>query len=1013
MIDIVLRRPRGTSMVFIALLGLAVVSFFRIPIEGTPDTTLPSLSVSTTWAGADPEAVCEQVTRPIEEAARQVRGVEEVSSVSRLGSSTVTVSFAKGTDMDVAAMVLTERISMIRRDLPATVRPSRITQSVPRDMESEGFLVYSLTGAERPVLKQISEDIVVPAIERVDGVSSVIVEGLGSEEIIVNIDLGALRAHDLTLAHVVMAIRNGIVDRNVGIVSDSSGIEAVLRVSSVPGVPGGIEAIPLAHRGGRFITIGDVTRGVSVSYSDHTGALFRYNGLDRVSLQVDRSPGSNAVATARRVFDTAERLQESLPQGVRLDLTEDGTEGIVKDLNSLSWRALVSIGLITLVLLVLNPSPLTTPLVLSSILFSAALAVTAVFLAGYTINVLTLSALAIAFGLLVDGAVVVLEAIAYRRRQGLAPLEAASVGAREVAVPIMGGILTTLVALVPLLASQGVLRLYYKPFAFTVAATLLASYAVCLTLVPSIAGHRGRSQWYKQRLWDRTLAKWVSLLHHRPWIALSSVILLVAGSIYVLVKEVEHGETWSFGGWQRNSVYVNLRFPPGTPQDIVDGVARRFESLLTGREGIRASRTYVWGESAYIYSEFDDEALNSGFALRVEEEAKAMATAVGGTSVIYVGGISPEGYYRSSTSAGMMQTIELRGYDYQGLKNIATSLSLLLSSHPRIQDVDINYSRREMNREQLAVAFDRQELADLGLNPVQLLQAFSYNFAGGYGGQVRVADESLDLSFSLEGRRNPELSQVLDSGIRTPDGTIRLGDVVKIDTLSVQGSISRENGEYVRTVAYSFMGAERMAARFRSTLLSNLELPSGYRVHEETSWIPEWLRREEGTDMNLLVALAIIAVFAVTAIVFESFKAPLWVLAVVPMALVGVVAGFWAFNRIFSPEAYVGSVFLVGIAVNNSILLVDSYVKKEKAGMPVKTAVDLAVQERLRPVLQTTATTILGLLPLVLWPITGQDLWGTLSFTVVCGMLVSTPLVLVALPALIQVTSRRRKHEMV
>jgi len=360
-----------------------------------------------------------------------------------------------------------------------------------------------------------------------------------------------------------------------------------------------------------------------------------------------------------------------------------------------------------------------------------------------------------------------------------------------------------------------------------------------------------------------------------------------------------------------------------------------------------------------------------------------------------------------------MQTIELRGFDYQGLKNVAVNLAALLSSHPRIEGVDINFSRREMNREQLAVVFDRQELADLGLNPVQLLQAFSYNFAGGYGGQVRVSDTSLDLSFRLEGRENPELSDVLDSGIQTRDGTIRLGDVVTIDTLSVQGSINRENGEYVRTIAYSFMGAERMAARFRSTLLQSLSLPSGYRVYEETNWIPEWLRREEGADMNVLVALAILAVFAVTAIVFESFTAPLWVLAVVPMALVGVVAGFWAFGRVFSPEAYVGSVFLVGIAVNNSILLVDSYVKKEKEGIPVRTAIDLVVQERLRPVLQTTATTVLGLLPLVLWPISGQDLWGTLSFTVVCGMVVSTPLVLVALPALIQVTSRRRRNEKV
>ncbi len=1000
-------------MVYIALLGLAVVSFFRIPIEGTPDATLPKLTVSTVWAGADPEAVCEQVTRPIEEAARQVRGVEEVSSLSSQGWSVVFVSFSKGTDMDVAAMALTERVSMIRRNLPSSVSPSQITQSVPRELESEGFLVYCLTGADRPVLKQISDEIILPALERVDGVSSVLVEGLGSEVVVVDMDLQALEACDLTLAHVVGAIRAGIVDRNVGVVSDSTGSMATLRVSSVPEVPGEIRDIVLAYRNGRFITIGDVTRGVSVSYKDQDDfVVFRYNGLDQVSLQVDRSPGSNAVATAQRVFDAVERINESLPGDIRLELTENGTEGIVKDLKALSWRALISLVLIMLILFVLNPSPISTSLILSSILFSAALSVTAVFLAGYTVNVLTLSALAIAFGLLVDGAVVVLEAIAYRRRQGMQLQEAAGAGARDVAVPVLGGILTTLVALVPLLASDGVLRLYYKPFAYTVAATLMASYVVCLTLVPSIAGHhRGKIQWYRQRPWDRTLARWVSRLHHRPWIILSVTIVMVLGAVYVLATKVEHGRNWRFGDWKRTSIYVSMGFPPGTPRSVVDGAARKFEALMTGREGITSTRTYIGGETAMIYCEFDKEALESGFALQVEAEVMALATTVGGVSRIWVGGISPEGYMRSSGGAGMMQTIELRGYDYQGLKSIAENLAVMLSSHPRIQDVNINFSRHEMNREQLAVVFDRQELADLGLNPVQLLQAFAYNFAGGYGGQIRVADKAMDLSFILEGRDDPRLADVLDSRITTGEGTIRLGDVVEIDTVSTQGSIDRENGEYVRTLAYSFMGAERMAARFRTTLLSSLELPPGYRVYEDTEWLPEWLRKEEGIDMNLLVVLAILAVFAVTAIIFESFGASLWVMAVVPMAMVGVVAGFWIFGRVFSPEAYVGSVFLVGIAVNNSILLVDSYVKKKKAGMPLKAAVDLVVQERLNPVLQTTTTTILGLLPLVLWPISGQDLWGTLSFTVVCGMVVSTPLVMVALPALIQVTSRRRKDE--
>ena len=1008
MIAGILKRPRGTAIIYAALLGLAVVSFFRIPIEGSPSTTLPELNVVTGWYGADPEAVCEQLTRPIEEVARQLRGVKDVSSASSASRSVVTVSFAQGTDMDVASMELTERISMIRDDLPGNVSASTITQSIPREMESEGFLIYAITGAEKSILKNLAEDVVVPRLERIDGVSSVIVEGLGSEEILIDIDMEALRSLDLTLAQVVSSIQNGIVDRNVGVVTDVTGLETVLRVSSVPMSLWEMEQLVVRRNGRDFITLDDISHGIYQSYSENSGVIFRYNGLDQITMELDRAAGSNAVRVASVTRDEVDRILEDLPSGIELDLIEDGTESITDDLDALSWRALVSLGLIMLVLLLLNPSPLTTPLILSSIVFSSALAVTAVFLVGYSINVLTLSALAIAFGLLVDGAVVVMEAIAYRRRQGMSPLEAAALGAREVAMPVLGGILTTLVALVPLLASEGVLRIYYRPFAFTVAATLLASYAVCLTFVPSIAGHWKKGNWYRRRKWDRALAKGVSILHHKPWIPVIVTILLIAGAVYVLLSKVEHGQTWNFGG-DRDYLYISYAFPPGTPQDISDEVASRFEEIVARRDGVLSTRTTIYGESGVVFCQFEQDALWDGTALQYEAEAIALATTIGGIRRIYVGGISPEGYWRSTASAGMMQTVELRGFDYQGLKGIAVNLQSLLERHPRVEEVDINWNGRTPNRDQLAIVFDRIELADLGINPYQLVMALRYNMAGGYGAQVRIADETTDLTFRLEGQKDPELGEILDSRIATRDGFMRMRDIISIDTVGVQGSVVREDGEYVRTVAYSFMGAERMAARFRNSLLTSLELPSGYRVYEDTTFLPDWLAKEEGIDMNLLVALAILAVFAVTAIVFESFTAPLYVLAVIPMALVGVAAGFWAFDRIFSPEAYVGSVFLVGIAVNNSILLIDSFEKKKRAGMDLRKAVDEVVGERLRPILQTTATTVLGLLPLVLWPISNQDLWGTLAFTVVCGMVISTPLVLITLPALIQITSRRRK----
>lgn len=1008
MIESVLRRPRGTSVIYAALLVLAAVSISRIPIEGTPDTTLPSLGIYTVWPGADPEAVCEEVTRPIEEAARQVEGVEEVSSSSEPGASSVTVSFEKGTDMDVARMELTERVSFLREDLPDEVLPSSITPMLPREMESEGFLVFALSGPDAQTLKGFAEDEIIPVLERVEEVGGVDVTGLGDELLVVDLDPAALERLELTAADVAAAVRAFVDDRSAGVVTDRTGLQCLLRVTGVPGGAEELGGLILDCRGGRFVRLSDVSTSISLVYDENVETVFRYDGLDQVTLRVDRVPGSNAVRVADRVMDAVERIRRNLPPGYSIDLTEDGTQQIRDDLGALSWRSLLSLAAIVGVLLLLSPGLRGNLLIISSIVFSAALSVTLVYLAGYTINVLTLSALAVAFGLLVDGAVVVLEAVAFRRRAGVEPVEAAAKGAREVALPILGGILTTLVAFVPLLASEGILRLYYRPFAFTMAATLAASYVVCLTLVPSLAGH-WRTNWFRERRWDAPLAEAAARLHHRPWIPFGITMALLAGGTWVFLARVEKGRDWGFH-FERDAIVVWMEFPPGTPQETVDLAARGFEAVLANREGIESTRTFITGETAVVRAACEPEALETGLALSIEAEAMSLASSVGGVQGIYVGGISPEGYWRSTTSAGMMQTVELRGYDYEGLRNIARSIAALLEGHPRVGEVDIDWNRMTANRSQLGLEFDRREVADLGLNPAQLLAAVRYNLPGGFGGEVRIGDMRYDLGLRLGGRRTPDLQDLLDTGIRSAGGgMVVLGDIAGLDTLTVQGSILREDGEYSRTVAYSFLGAERMAARFQRTLIDNLHLPQGFYVHEDTTWVPRWLREEDsGTDLDLLVALAVLAVFLVTALLYESFTAPLWVLSVIPMALIGVVAGFWATGKVFTPQAYVGSVFLVGIAVNNSILLVDCF-QRHRRTCGTREALDMAVRERLRPVLQTSLTTVFGLLPLVIWPIAGSDdLWSTLSFTVVCGMATSTLLVLVALPSLIQITAKER-----
>ncbi len=999
----ILGRPKAVAVFYAAVAVLAYLSATRIPIEGTPELDLPRLTVSASWSGASPEAICERVARPIEAAARVVEGVKEVSSRSEVGWARIDVAFSRGTDMDVAAMELGEQVATLEDELPPGVPLPEVQKYMPRELRTEGFLIYSFSG-DLPALElaDIARETIKPRIERVPGVAGVEISGEPQKEVVVDVRERDLRGLGLEVSDVVSALSVLRTDESAGMVTYGT-LEAPVRVRTTPQALEDLKAVVVARSGPTLVHLGDIADlRLGVGEPDY---IVRYNGKDRVTLRVERTPGSNAIRVARLVAIAVEEVGNELPPSLTTNLEYDDTEDIRAELRNLRNRAGISLALILFVLLAFHRSLPATLLVLSSIAFSVALTLIAMYWAGLSVNILTITALALGFGLLVDGAVVVTEAMAALRREGMAPLEAGAEAVRRVASPIAGSILTTIAALVPLVASQEILKIHYGPFAFTVAATLVASYAVCLTLVPTVASHL-RKKWHREHRLDRRVESFFAALSRKPILTVAVAVLLVGGAVWVLAKEVRHGEEWS---WHRDptSIYVGVRMAHGTPQHIVDSLIRRFEAVAAAESGIAYFTSYVRGDGGNVHVHLKDEVAPTGHALDIESRLIGVAASVAGARWIGVHGVSPQGYHSGSHGSGYYAYFEMRGYDYDGLRRVAEAVAQMMVVHPRVTDVDINAERAwSPGLDQMVLTADRRELATEGISVGTALSPARRLLGMREHQWFRLGDELYRLRFLVDGRLRPQLAAILETPVLSSRLGLQLEDVVSIQTQAVQPEVRRNDGEYVRDIAYTFLGPPAMASRYHDGLMASIEPPPGYRIAPAEEWSRWWLRGPETEELRWLIAGAVVVVYMVAAALFESFAAPLLVLLAVPLALVGVSAGYWVFDRTFTPEAYVGCIFLVGIVVNNSILLVDAVKRIRQEGQAVRDAIDLAVRERTRPVILTTLTTVAGMTPLAVAPARGTELWSTIAFTAIAGLAVSTLLVLSVIPAVMRLTMR-------
>lgn len=1042
MIGMSLRRPVAVAMTYAAVALLGVAAWRNIPIELLPDTELPRLNVMGSWRGASPETVEAFLTAPLESAIQQVRGVERIVSESfeeqGMGTAQVTVEFQRDVDMDFARLDLSERIATLEESLPPGVGRVAVSQYVPDEFQEQNspFLLYTFTGPYTlEALRRHLDEVVVPEITQVDGVSLVRVFGGRERRLEIELDeeeIGALGLDPLTIQR---AIADLDLVREAGVVRQGSS-ERTITIMNRPASADDVRNAVITSAGGTPVRVSDIA-SVRDTYEE-ARALARIDGQAAVGFEVFKGIGVNTVRTAEAVRSRVAELEALHPFGTQLILEDDMSEDIERQLTDLRTRALFSALVIFIVLLAFLRSFRSAALIFTTIAFSVLIALNLIYFGGLTLNLLTLMGLAMGFGLIVDNAIVVLENVYRRWQAGETADSAAEAGAKEVVLPILASTATTLIVFVPFVYLQGDLQVYYVPLAVVVALTLVASLFVAFTFIPSLsarllaAGGRAGPKTVLGTVglpgpgtggsgpptdptagapfYIRFYADLVGLTVRFPWTAMLITALAFGSSYYLFDRYVSTWAMWGGGRGQDTYIQVQITLPRGSNLERTDQLMRFFEERVAQIPEVERYRSDINETFGSMRITFPDSIENTQIPVVIKEQMMAYSHTFTGAEVrVYGYGPSFYGGGGSAPNYG----IQVLGYNYERVRDIAEGLAARLQRLSRVVDVDSNASSNRFRRDkawEFVVTVDRDRLSTYGLTVDDLVGRLNAAVAGTAGlSRLKLGGEEVQFQVKLADNLETDILDLRETLIDTPDGRrIRLGEVISIDQRDVLARIRREDQQYERTVAYEFRGPARLGDVIHEQIIATTEVPPGYTVEAGDRGF--FIDDEERTQIIMVLAVALLLVYMVTAALFESFRQPLCVILTVPMALIGVYLIFFLTDASFTREAYVGVIMMLGIVVNNAILLVDHVngIRRRWPDLALPDAIVRGTLERVRPILMTTTTTVLGLLPLVVFgDTTGTNIWDALALVLIGGLLSSTIFVLTITPAAYHVVERR------
>lgn len=1016
-----LQHPILTLMVFI-LLGLTgIFTLSRTSISLMPDVDMPYLMVSASYTNAGPESVEKSVTTPIENALVSLNNLKNITSSSSEGSSIVSLEFNYGTDLDIATNDVRDKLDRVTRSLPDDVTPTIMKM----DSNSMPIMRIAVRG-NRSVdeLKKIADDNIVDVLEQANGVGEADTMG-GREQIVrVELDQNRLQSYDLTLSGVSSTLATQNIELGGGTITEGKTDYSIRTTGEYSDIDE-INNTVVKTVNGYDVKLSDIGRAY-MGYKDASSIVY-INGLPGVYVSITKQSGENSVTVADAVYQKIDELERTLPEDISLEIIRDDTEGIRDTIATLldsAWQGLV---LAVIILYIFLCSFKTTIIIAISIPLSIIITLLCMNLAGITLNMMTLTGLILGVGMIVDASIVMIDNIYSYRSRGAKPRIAAILGSQEMISSVTSGNLTTICVFVPFLLFMkdlGFMGQMFKGIIFTIVIALVSSLFVAIFLVPVLAGHflplTNRSEkpvknkfliklygFFNscQSAIDRVYRKILkAALNHRAVTVIVCATALVASLMLIPTMRIN-----MMPGGHDDSVTVKMTLPVGTTLDETTTVVKQFQQIIESEiEGYKTLITTVGsgGRSGSSYSgsiqiqlpESDKQIDND-----VTIQNKLRKHFADFTDVTFSFG---QGMSRQMTGDDL--DIAIRSSSLDNALEVANKVSDVMSSIPDIGEPSIDTNE---GLPQVEIEIDRQRAYNFGVNVYTVANEINASIEGTASTVYRQDGEDYTVYVMLrpEDRSNViDLEQIYVTGT---NGLVSVANFAKVVKGLGPVTISHENRTRIVHVTANIISeknANVVEDMIKDGIAESFVIPEGVTVSYEGSWQD---MQSQAKTYLLIIVMAIILVFGVMAATYESFKAPIINLTTIPFLIIGVVAIYKLTNQPISMMSAIGLIMLVGIVVNNGIILVDYTNLLVDRGMKKKEACLEAGCSRLRPVLMTTLTTILGMIPMCFATSGSAGMVQPIGVAVVGGLTSSTFVTLFFIPVLYSLIMKEKKTE--
>lgn len=1015
-------KPVTTALVFIAFAIFGIFSFMKTSIAQLPDFDANVLLVMSSYPGASAADIETNLTKVLENGLNGVSDLKDMTSKSKENISIITLEFNYGVDIEEATNNVRDKLDMINSSLPDQASTPVIFKFSMDDMP---ILILSATADESlPGLDKILDDKVTTPLSRVKGVGTVSVSGAPTREIQVYCDPNKLQAYGLSIGTVsnIIAYEN----RNIPSGSIDIGSESFsLRIQKEFKDPSELLDVVLSYKDGNAVYLRDVATIIDGQQEKEQEAIT--NGRRSAQIVIQKQTGANTVDVIKGVFKEMKTIEPTLPSDIHIETVIDSSSNIINSINSLKETIIITFLVVMLVVYVFLGRWRATFIIILSIPISLMASLVYLFATGNTLNIISMSALSIAIGMVVDDSIVALENITTHIERGEKPKEAAVHGTEEVGISIIASTLTMLCVFLPLTLISGMSGIMFRQLGWIVSIIMIVSTCGALCLVPMLCSRMLRAGRKKNKIHDilfTPIDKGLNAISDGyAWVINWAVrnrktVIFGAFGIFmaVLLLLGPSIKTEYFPHADQGRLTVSIELNAGTSQEVTGEFARNFYNRICEEIPEIKICSYTFGQAdtdnAFASMQTNgSNIISMNINLGSMEDRKRSSSEI--ADIVRADLKEYPEIHKGTVSEGMggmggaaSVAVEIYGYDFQTTDRIANELRDKMAADPAFAQVTLS---RDQYTPEYQVDFDRVKLAANGLNSTTAAAAVSAAMSGSVGSYYREDGEEYsirvryakDYRTSVEDIENIIIYNASGNGIRIKD----LGRVVETE---VPPTIERKNRQRMITVTGVIEGSHAMSDGITAAqqIIKDTDIPSELSAVIAGDYEDQ---QDMFKDLITLMVLIIILVYMVMASQFESFMSPFVIMFSVPFAFVGVILGLWLTNTALGVMAMIGILILIGIVVKNGIVLIDYLILLRERGMGILDAAVAAARSRLRPILMTTLTTVLGMIPMAAGTGEGSEMWKSLGITVAWGLSISTVVTLILIPTIYCVFATRQE----